>query len=173
MDIQGRPSTVRCNSPSCSRLPSNLRLDSYGADGRVQRGFAGEVPAGPPKRFAEIASVQFGRCCAPWAVGIMAPLGLAMESQLAVSNLGLSCNARPRWAGEAAGVLSPCRCRLRHQRGLSSRYSSCALASGHSPAVMLYITVSRTVPSRRTAWWRITPSLRAPRRSMAFCEAKL
>jgi hypothetical protein len=43
---------------------------------------------------------------------------------------------------------------------------------GHSPAAMLYMTVSRTVPSRRSAWWRSTPSL-APRRSMAACEAWL
>ena len=33
----------------------------------------------------------------------------------------------------------------------ASLQRSCALASGHSPAVMLYITVSRTVPSRRRA----------------------
>ena len=52
-------------------------------------------------------------------------------------------------------------------RGLSNMYSSCALTSGHSPARKLYITVSRIVPSRRKAWPRITPSLRAPRRSMA------
>jgi hypothetical protein len=32
---------------------------------------------------------------------------------------------------------------------------------GHSPAVMLYMTVSRTVPSRRSAWWRSTPSFGA------------
>jgi hypothetical protein len=53
------------------------------------------------------------------------------------------------------------------------RYSNCAFASGHSPERMLYITVSRMVPSRRSAWPRITPSLRAPSRSMAACEAKL
>jgi hypothetical protein len=38
---------------------------------------------------------------------------------------------------------------------------------------MLYITVSRMVPSRRSAWPRITPSLLAPRRSMARWLAKL
>ena len=38
---------------------------------------------------------------------------------------------------------------------------------------MLYMTVSRTVPSRRGAWWRITPSRFAPRRSMARWLAKL
>ena len=38
---------------------------------------------------------------------------------------------------------------------------------------MLYITVSRTVPSRRSAWWRIMPSSRAPRRSIARWLAKL
>ena len=36
-------------------------------------------------------------------------------------------------------------------RGLSRRYISCAFASGHSPQRMLYITVSRIVPSRRSA----------------------
>ena len=41
----------------------------------------------------------------------------------------------------------------------ASRACSWAFTSGHSPAVMLYITVSRTVPSRRSAWWRSTPSL--------------
>ncbi len=38
---------------------------------------------------------------------------------------------------------------------------------------MLYITVSRTVPSRRGAWWRITPSFLAPSASIAACEVKL
>ncbi len=38
---------------------------------------------------------------------------------------------------------------------------------------MLYITVSRMVPSRRAWWPRSTPSFLAPRRSMARCEAKL
>src|SRR5690625_2984524 len=54
-----------------------------------------------------------------------------------------------------------------------SKYFRWCETSGHSPAVRLYITVSRTVPSRRKAWWRRTPSRRAPRRSMARCDAKL
>jgi hypothetical protein len=36
-------------------------------------------------------------------------------------------------------------------RGKASWYCRCAFTSGHSPAARLYITVSRTVPSRRSA----------------------
>mmetsp|Transcript_4934 Transcript_4934/g.17731 ORF Transcript_4934/g.17731 Transcript_4934/m.17731 type:complete len:673 (-) Transcript_4934:1368-3386(-) len=60
-----------------------------------------------------------------------------------------------------------------HGRGRWSCQCRWALTSGHSPAVRLYITVSRTVPSRRRPWWRSTPSRLAPRRSMARCEAWL
>ena len=35
---------------------------------------------------------------------------------------------------------------------------------------MLYATVSRTVPSLRILWQRKTPSLFAPKRSIAACE---
>src|SRR5215208_1915428 len=45
--------------------------------------------------------------------------------------------------------------------------------SGHSAARMLNITLSRTVPSRRAAWWRRTPSRLAPSASIARCERKL
>jgi len=38
---------------------------------------------------------------------------------------------------------------------------------------MLYITVSRTVPSRRTPQCRMTPSFFAPSPSIARCERKL
>ncbi len=38
---------------------------------------------------------------------------------------------------------------------------------------MLNITVSRTEPSRRSAWWRMTPSFFAPSAAIARCEAKL
>ena len=38
---------------------------------------------------------------------------------------------------------------------------------------MLYITVSRMVPSRRSAWPRSRRPFLAPRRSMARCDAKL
>ena len=62
---------------------------------------------------------------------------------------------------------------MRVSAAASSCQSRCAFTAGHSPAVMLYITVSRTVPSRRSAWWRSMPSLRAPRRSMARWLAKL
>jgi hypothetical protein len=37
---------------------------------------------------------------------------------------------------------------------------------------MLYIYVSRTVPSLRAIWWRSTPTLFAPKASIAFCEPK-
>jgi hypothetical protein len=38
---------------------------------------------------------------------------------------------------------------------------------------MLYITESRTVPSRLAQWCRMTPSFFAPSASMARCEVKL
>ena len=40
-------------------------------------------------------------------------------------------------------------------------------------ASTLYITVSRTLPSRRGQWWRMTPSFFAPSASIARCERKL
>ena len=54
-----------------------------------------------------------------------------------------------------------------------SRNCRCRFTSGHSAARMLYITVSRMLPSRRGQWWRITPSFFAPSASMARCERKL
>ena len=38
---------------------------------------------------------------------------------------------------------------------------------------VLYITLSRAVPSRRAWWWRMTPSSFAPRAAMARWDAKL
>src|SRR5881394_794255 len=55
----------------------------------------------------------------------------------------------------------------------SSRNSRCRRTSGHSPARMLYITISRAVPSRRMPKWRMTPSRFAPSASMARCDRKL
>lgn len=85
--------------------------------------------------------------------------------RIRVSGRGVGCGRVVR--GRPPGASS----QLRSWR--ASRYSRCALVSGHSPASIEYITVSRTVPSRRGAWWRRTPSLCAPRRSIARCEAKL
>src|SRR5215470_3077928 len=56
---------------------------------------------------------------------------------------------------------------------LARRVVRCRFTSGHSLARIEYITESRTVPSRRAAWWRITPSFFAPSFSIASCERKL
>ncbi len=55
----------------------------------------------------------------------------------------------------------------------AARPSRCRRTSGHSVARMLYITVSRALPSRRGAWCRSTPSFCAPRASIARCERRL
>src|SRR5947207_1427438 len=55
----------------------------------------------------------------------------------------------------------------------SKRNARCFFTSGHSGAMMLYITLSRTEPSRRGQWCRRMPSFFAPSASIARCERKL
>lgn len=95
---------------------------------------------------------------------------------------GASLHARTSWLSaspHSSAASAPSYAQRKCQQTLAwpawraSRYCKCACASGHSPAVMLYITVSRMVPSRRAAWPRSTPSFFAPSRSIARCEAKL
>src|SRR5262249_33452923 len=85
---------------------------------------------------------------------------------------GIAAEHVPHAAADDADAQQPdvdgLHCSFRLRRNCRWR-----LTSGHSAARMLYITVSRMLPSRRGQWWRITPSFFAPSASMARCERKL
>ena len=108
------------------------------------------------------------RACAPSGESETAPMRSIRHS--VSTSISLTLRSAIRLPGFVVFVAAP---RLPSIARASLQRSS-AFASGHSPAVMLYITVSRIVPSRRT---RVVAqhavACRAPSRSIARWLAKL